>query len=168
MTVCEAYRTLSSPKRRAEYDTELMVAETYRTQYEQKFYRSSSATQSEMPFKTRHQYSPGGSHEFYRYDQSDVDWELYRASVKRPKHSRVLYMLLAITILVPALFMLRVNHTYHKYYQPAAILESQRNMEVYKAVRDRARKSSVQEQLDMLVARHAKTVDKSNGGPPNR
>jgi hypothetical protein len=64
--------------------------------------------------------------------------------------------------------MLRVNHTYHKYYQPAAILESQRNMEAYKAVRDRARKSSVQEQLDLLVARHAKTVDKADSGPPNR
>ena len=171
VAVCEAYHTLSSPKRRAQYDTELTVAETYRTQYEQRFYRGSDATQSEVPFKARDQYSSGGSytsHQYYQYDQNDVDWELYRQSVKRPKHSRILYVLLAISVLVPALFMLRVNHTYRKYYQPAAILESQRNMEAYKAVRDRARKSSVQEQLDLLVARHAKTVDKADSGPPNR
>ena len=171
VAVCEAYQTLSSPKRRARYDSELSIAEPYRTQYEQRFYRRSGASKSaQQPFTSDGYgtYSTGGghtSHQYYNYDERDVDWELYRQSIKRSNHSRVLYMLLALTFAVPTFFMFRVNSNYHKYYQPAALLESQRNTAAYMAVRDRARNTSVQEQLDLLVERHAK---KTKDCRPNR
>lgn len=161
--VSEAYHTLSNPKQRAQYDSELMVAETYRTQYEQRFYRGSNGP-FKQPFRSQGtdeytHYSTGGGHWYQYYDKE----ELYRKSANKPKHARVVYMLLALTVIVPALFMLRVNHNYHKYYKPAALQESQRNMVAYRAVRDRARSSSVQDQLDLLVRRHAQTVEKSAG-----
>ena len=175
VAVCEAYQILSNPRRRARYDSELAVVETYRTQYEQRFYGGSSATSKHRePFKRDKYsaYSPGRggatSDQFYNYDEDAVDWELYRRSIRKPNHSRVLFMLLALTFTVPVLFMLRVNHNYHKYYQPAAVLESQRNMAAYKAVRDRARNSSVQEQLDLLVERHKNREKDVNKCSPNR
>ena len=175
VAVTEAYHTLSNPKSRTEYDRELMVAETYRTQYEQRFYSTSDASQSSRPFTSsgRHDtyYSTGGghsAHHYYNYDETEVDWEMYKKSIKRPNNSRVLYMLLALTFAVPTLFMFRVNHNYHKYYQSVAILESQRNTAAYMAVRERAKKISVQEQLDLLVARHAGRVKEEKNGPPNR
>ena len=170
--VSEAYHTLSNPKRRAQYDSELLVAETYRTQYEQRFYRGSSDTPNERPFKCREgdrhsSYSTGGGHS-YQYYRSEMDWNLYD---KKHKHARLVYMLLVLTVTVPALFMLRVNHNYHKYYKPSAIIESQRNTAAYMAVRDRARNSSVQDQLDLLVRRHGRGVETArdvDSGPPNR
>lgn len=174
--IAEAYHTLSNPKRRARYDSELMVAETYRTQYEQRFYRGSTGGNAQ-PFKSQgtgeySHYSTGGGHSYQYYDQSQVDWELHEKSVKKPRHARVVYMLLALTVIVPTLFMLRVNHNYRKYYKPAAILESQRNLAAYRAVRDRARSSSVQDQLDLLVRRHSENVEMPSdiniNGPSNR
>lgn len=160
--VSEAYHTLSNTKRRAQYDSELMVAETYRTQYEQRFYRGSNGP-LKQPFRSQdtHKYSgysTGGGHSYQYYDHSE---RLDRKSVNKPKHARVVYMLLALTVIVPALFMLRVNHNYHKYYRPAALQESQRNVAAYRAVRDRARSSSVQDQLDLLVRRHSERVETS-------
>ena len=170
--VSEAYRVLSSPKRRAEYDTQLAVAETYR----QSVYGGSGVWQdTRQPFSSdRYRtYSPGRGTtdtQYYRHDESnDIDWELYRISIQKPNHSRIVFLLLTLTFTVPILFMLRVNYNYHKYYQPAAILESQRNTAAYMAVRERARSSSVQEQLDLLVARHTNRASKNNDSPsPNR
>lgn len=168
--VSEAYHTLSHPKRRAQYDSELMVAETYRTQYEQRFYRGSNGPLNQ-PFRSQDthehsRYSTGGGHSYQYYDRSEVDWGLNR---NKPKHAKVVYMLLALTVIVPALFMLRVNHNYHKYYRPAALQESQRNVAAYRAVRDKARNSSVQDQLDLLVRRHSERVKTSDvNHPPKR
>lgn len=171
VAVSEAYRILNNPSSKARYDNELTVAERYRTQYEQRFYNGSSsddASQHDKPFTTDryNTYSPGrGAME----NEREVDWELYRKSLRKPNHSRVLYMLLAVTFMVPVLFMLRINHNYHKYYQPAAILQSQRNVAAYEAVRDRARSTSVQEQLDLLVERHGnRTKDVNKCTPNNR
>ena len=171
VAVSEAYQTLRNPNRRAEYDRKLAVAEAY----QQSMYRGSGASNTHQPFSSDRYptYSPGrgaASHQYYSYDDGDVDWELYQRSIRRPNHSRVLFMLLGLTFTVPVLFMMRVNHNYHKYYQPAAILESQRNTAAYKAVRERAKKATVQEQLDLLVARHANRASKhvNNNSPTTK
>ena len=169
VAVSEAYRVLSHPKRRAEYNHELAVIEAYK----ESVYGGSRTWQTRQPFPSdRYRtYSPGRGatdYQYYRHDDNDVDWELYRKSIRRPNHSRVLFMLLTLTFTVPVIFMLRVNYNYHKYYKPAAILESQRNTAAYKAVRERARSSSVQDQLDLLVAKHANKVSKSGDDSPNR
>ena len=176
--VTEAYRTLISPKRRERYNSELRVAENYRTQYEQRFYRGSPSS-NEQPFADSQKtdnyssYSTGGGHarQFYtQYDDSEVDWEMYKAAVTRPKHARVVYMLLFLVVTVPALFILRIVYNYNKYYKRVAIEESQRNMAAYFAVREKARNSSVQDQLDLLVKRHAETMKTARDidrGPPD-
>lgn len=169
--VSEAYQTLVHPKRKEKYDSELRVAETYRTQYEQRFYR---AQPSGRPFESQNRstYSSGGGHTdfYYQYDERDVDWDKYRMAVVRPKHRRVVYLLISLVVTVPALFILRIIYNYNKYYQELAIAETERNTAVYFAVREKAKSSSVQEQLDRLVQRHAETMKSlaSHPRPPNR
>ena len=167
VAVSEAYRVLSSPKKRDEYDHQLAVAEAYK----ESVYGGSGVWQARQPFPSDsyRTYSPGRGEtdsQYYKHTDNDVDWELYRKSIRKPNHSRVLYMLLALTFTVPVIFMLRVNHNYHKYYQPAAILESQRNTAAYKAVREKAKNSSVQDQLDLLVSRRANRTSNKNDNPP--
>ena len=166
VAVSEAYRILSSPKRRAEYDHQLAVAEAYK----ESVYDGSGVWQARQPFPpdSYRTYSSGRGARDSQYTENDVNWELYRKCIRKSNHSRVLFMLLALTFTVPVIFMLRVKHNYHKYYQPVAILESQRNTAVYKAVREKARSSTVQEQLDLLVARHANRASNKNDNPPSR
>ena len=170
VAVSEAYHTLRSPKKRAQYDRELAVAEAY----QQSMYRGGRTSNTHnRPFTSDRypSYSPGGgsaSHQYYSYDENDVDWELYRKSIKKPNHSRLLFMLLGLTFAVPVVFMLKISHNYHKYYQPAAMLESQRNTAAYKAVRERAQGATVQEQLDLLVARHGNRASENDGLTSNK
>ena len=167
--VSEAYQTLIHPKRKEKYDSELRVAETYRTQYEQRFYR---APPSGRPFESQNHsaYSSGGGHRdfYHQYDDSDVDWDKYRMAVVRPQHRKVVYLLISLVVTVPAVFIFKIVYNYSKYCQELAVAETERNTATYFAVREKAKSSSVQEQLDRLVQRHAETMSSLASRPPNR
>ena len=159
MAVSEAYQTLVNSKKREIYDSELRVAETYRTQYERRFYNSQY---SSGPFESQNSaYSSGAGawdDSYYNYDERDVDWTLYRKAVIRPGHHRMVVFLIAVAVVVPTAIISQVLYSYHKHHQELAIAESERNLAAYQAVRQQARSSSVQEQLDRLVQRQADTM----------
>ena len=171
MAVSEAYQTLVNSKKREIYDSELRVAETYRTQYERRFY---DRQHSSEPFEFQNSaYSSGArawDNSYYNYDERDVDWNFYRKAVVRPGHHRTVVFIIAIAVVVPTAIISLVLYSYHKHHQELAIAESERNLAAYQAVREQARSSSVQEQLDRLVQRHADTIKtvSSHKGPPKR
>lgn len=142
----EAYSVLICPSKRYQYDIQL----------------HSNHSGPHPPFAG---YSPGSS--MYEYTRnyeyhtlSEEEWnELYRQSVARPNHSRVIKWLMVMMIIATAVHSLRISSA-HKQFQVQHERETRKNLEMYKDIRERARNSTLEEQLERLSEAHSKTLSK--------
>ena len=148
----EAYGILISPSKRYQYDMQLYTTESSSQ------YRYTDA----QPFGG---YYPGASmYEYSRnYDYhalSEEEWNrLYNQSMHRPNHSKVIKWLLAMMVIATAIHSLRIGFA-HKHYQEQNDKETRRNFEIYNSVRERAKTSTLEEQLQRLSKAHNETLGK--------
>lgn len=156
----EAYTILMDPAKRSEYD-------------QQYFYYSSNSPSPDDGKFGLYKYNPQTSaYEYARaynyYDLSEAEWQdLYRKSgvVKKKSHVRILWWLFFIMISGTALHTFRIYHT-HKNHQLQSKKESKKNQELYNAVRERGRTSTLQQQLDRLTQDHKLHLEAEETGKP--
>lgn len=154
--VNEAYAVLSSPLKRQEYDRVLHTLDSYSAQYANRNYAGSAARRSGVPFGDS---GTINTRMYYAYDMNEVDWATYRRASQRPNHARVIRFLILFMVVGSAVHTFRIRRA-HRIHQERSNAESRRNYSVYAEVRERARASSVHEQLDRLSRRHSETLQK--------
>lgn len=155
--VNQAYSVLSNPLSREQYDLELSVVQAYSAQYRNANQAyAGSGWRSTTPFGSSA--SPYRQAQ-YEYDLRDVDWAKYRRQHSRPDHGRLVVFLIGLVLVVSGVHALRIYHT-HRKLQKQSSEESRRNMITYMEVRERARTSTVEEQLQRLKQQHTETLRK--------
>ena len=159
--VNQAYSVLSNPATRQQYDLELSVLQTHFAQYANvnQAYAGSGA-RSTTPFGSN---ASTNRHTAYDHDLRDVDWEQYRRQHSRPRHGRLVAFLIGLTLVVSGVHALRIYHAHQKLWTQSSE-ESRRNMITYMEVRERARTSSLEEQLQRLEEQHTETLRKLPAG----
>lgn len=152
----EAYSILINPSKRYQYDMSLHIAEPDARHVHH--YHGTAA----RPFGGYH---PGASmYEYTRnyeyHSLSEEEWSrLYQQSMPRPNHSKVIKWLLAMMVVATAVHSFRIS-TAHRQFQEKHDKETKKNFEIYHSVRERARNSTVEEQLERLAETHNKTLSK--------
>ena len=154
--VNEAYTVLNSPLKRQEYDRILHTLDLYSAQFANRNYAGSAPRQSGGPFGDS---TAANMHMYYPYGMNEVDWDAYRRTSQRPNHARVIRFLILFMVVGSAVHTFRIRRA-HRIHQERSNAESKRNYSVYAQVRERARTSSVHEQLDRLSKRHLETLQK--------
>ena len=147
----EAYSVLISPSKRYQYDTQLYTTES----------RSQQQYTGSQPFGG---YYPGAS--MYEYSRNyeyhtltEEEWnKLYNQSMHRPNHSRVIMWLVVMMVIGTAVHSLRIGHA-HKQYQERSDRETQKNLEIYNSIRERAKTSTLEENIERL-SKHCETMGK--------
>ena len=146
----EAYSVLMDPARRSTYDQQFYGHST-------PHFSSPVMGRDEERFGF-YQYNPRANAYMYArayqyYDFNDREWqELYRSSSggwTRKSHFRVIQILVVLMVTGTLLHGTRIYFT-HKNHKRKADRDSKKNRELYEAVRERGRTSSVQEQLNRL------------------
>ena len=88
---------------------------------------------------------------------SEEEWNrLYNQSMQRPNHSRVIIWLLVMMVIATAVHTLRIGRA-HKQYQESSDRETQRNLELYNSIRERAKSHTLEEHLQRLSKSHGET-----------
>lgn len=123
-----AYSTLIEPSRRQQYDIELYTAEAYRDTF-------------------RPYYSPS-------YRESNEAYTVYSTTHDKRNHSRVIVYLILLMSFATGVHTVRI-HWAHKDYQRHSDEETKKNLEIYSKVREKARSTTVQEQLNILSEKHS-------------
>ena len=150
----EAYNVLINPSKRYQYDRSLHIADV---DAKHMYYRDPS-----QPFGGYH---PGASmYEYTRnyeyHNLTEEEWNrLYKQSMPRPNHSKVIVWLVAIMVVATTVHSLRITAA-HKQFQEKNDEETKRNTEIYHRVREKARNSTLEEQLERLTEAHNKTLNK--------
>ena len=138
----EAYSTLVDPVKRTQYELELRTMQEY--------------AHAPRYHAHRQKYSKSG----YRYSKYESDYGFaqthYQKQSKR-KNAKVVLFLLSIVFIGSVVESLRI-HSAYSHYQHKTDQETLKNSRYYAQVRERARNSSVSEQLAAL-RRHAKTME---------
>lgn len=147
----EAYLTLKDPARRSAYDLKLYgpsdpqfdTAPSGLDEERFGFYKYNPHTNA---------YAYARAYEYY--DLNDAEWkELYRrsgASRPRKDHFRVIRLLVLLMLSGTLLHGARIYFTHRNYWFKSEA-ESRKNQELYEAVRERGRRSSLRQQTDRLV-----------------
>ena len=149
----EAYSILISPSKRYQYDMQLYTTESSP--------RHTSSTGAQ-PYGA---YYPGASmydyaRDFEYHTLSEEEWnKIYHQSVRRPNHSKVIKWLVAMMVIATAVHSLRIS-TAHRQFQRQHDKETEKNFEIYNSVRERARNSTLEEQLERLSKTHRETLGK--------
>ena len=148
----EAYGVLSSPSKRYQYDMQLHTTES-RSQYQ---YTGAQPFGGYYPGASMYEYSRN-----YEYHTlTEEEWNrLYNQSMQRPNHSRVIMWLLVMMVIATAVHSLRIGHA-HKQYQESSDRETQRNLEIYNSIRERAKRHTLEEHLQRLSKSHGETMGK--------
>ena len=155
--VNQAYNVLSNPAARQQYDQELSVVQAHFAQYSNANQAyAGSGERSTTPFGSN---ASTIRHTTHHYDLRDVDWEKYRRQHSRPRHGRLVAFLIGLTLVVSGVHALRIYHT-HRKFSTQSSEESRRNVITYMEVRERARSSSLEEQLQRLKEQHTETLRK--------
>lgn len=150
----EAYSVLMDPAKRSIYDQQ------YYGHSNQHF--SSPVTGVDEDRFGFYQYDPRANAYMYArayqyYDFNNKEWqELYRSSNgrwTRQSHFRVIRMLVVLMVTGTLLHGTRIYFT-HKNHRRKAEQDSKKNQELYEAVRERGRTSTVREQLNRLSHTH--------------
>ena len=157
----EAYSVLSKPLKRHQYNSELHIVETYQAQFVNEHSAGNSPIYAGSGRRTRSSYSAANPHtsdNSFSGSFTEIDWEAHKramAAKKRPKHFRVIrYLIFLMVISTTVIF------SAHKHYQEKREGESKKNYIVYSEVREKARRMSVHEQLEVLSKRHSETVQR--------
>ena len=137
----EAYRVLINPSKRYQYDLLLHSSEG----------------------NTRGQhlgghYPGGGMYEYTRnyeyHTLSAEEWnKIYHQSMHRPDHSKVIRWLIVMMVVGTAVHTIRINSA-HRQFQEQNNRETKKNLAIYEDVRERARNSTVEQQLGRLSKIH--------------
>ena len=149
ININEAYSVLISPSKRYQYDMQL-----HTTDLSVHGHRQHAAT-TDRPFGG---YYPGAS--MYEYSRnyeyhtlSEEEWtRLYNQSVQRPSHSRIITWLLVMMVLATTVHSLRIGYA-HKKFQEMNDRETQRNFAIYNSIRERAKSSTLEEQLQRTLGK---------------
>ena len=137
----EAYNVLINPSKRYQYDMLLYNSEfTLRHTRGQSFDR----------------YYPGGS--LYEYTRnyeyhtlSAEEWNrIYNQSMRRPNHYKVIRWLIVMMVIATAVHTMRISSA-HRQFQNQNDRETKRNLAIYNEVRERARNSTLEQQLERLT-----------------
>ena len=163
----EAYSTLGNPVKRRRYDLELHTLEVYQSQYGSRHYAGSTTrSTSGDPYSNATQHD---MYSFYRgYSNVDgFDWEEYKRSNWRPSHSRVILSLVLMMLVASGVHTVRINWA-HRQLQERSDEQSRRNYRHLAAVREKADRSSVQEQLELLSKQHSETLRKIAAGDTSK
>ena len=151
----EAYSTLVDPVKRAQYERQLRTIEEYVPQYQA--YRQSYHGGSRMFYGFP--YSGYNTSEAYSFTRREYGFpEAHRRTV-RPRNTRVILSLIAMMLLASAVHTYRINSA-HENYQRKSQVETAKNYQLYDQVRERAKHSSIQEQLMALSQRHGETLER--------
>ena len=153
--VNQAYSVLSNPLARQQYDLELSLSQAHSARHSNpnRDY-AGSASRSGTPFGSHASPYQQTAHD---HDIRNVDWEQYRRQHSRPRHGRLVAFLVGLTIAVSCVHALRIHHA-HRKLQSKSNEESRRNMTTYMEVRERARTSSLEEQLQRLKIQHMESL----------
>lgn len=153
----EAYSTLVNPVTRTQYDLQLRTIAEYVPQYHA--YRQSYGRRPSTTDSTYHPYSEYDTSEAYTFTRREYGFPEPHEEQFRGGHSKVIISLITLMLLATAVHTYRI-HAAHSSYQRLSDLETMKNNLHYEQVRERARNSSVQEQLATLSKRHAETLQK--------
>ena len=144
----EAYSVLIDPAKRSIYDQQTFGSTSH---------PHFTSAPSDFNGK-RYKYHQANAYTYARtfeyYDMSESEWEeLYKKSGAGPaikNHYRVVKLLLVLMVSGTLLHSCRIYYT-HRNHQKKSYEESKRNQEIYEAVRERARKSTLKQQMDRLT-----------------
>ena len=162
--VNQAYSVLSNSAARQQYDLELSLVQAYSARHSNATQDyAGSASRSASPHYGSYASTSSYQQTVYDHDLRDVDWEKYRRQHSRPRHGRVVAFLIGLTLVVSGVHALRIHHT-HRKLQTKSAEESRRNTTTYMEVRERARTSSLEEQLQRLKNQHTETLRKLPAG----
>ena len=150
----EAYSVLSSPTKRYQYDLKLYVMKSNANKAFGHFTQSSVTS----PFGSYHSKASPFTYarDFQYYDNlSESEWtELYNKSNPKPNHYRVVKWLVALTFVGTAVHAFHINAA-HKQFKQRSDEAHRNNVAAYTFVRERAKNSTVQEQLNRLSSEYA-------------
>ena len=142
MEINEAYNTLCNSAKRYQYDMHLYTIESSAGYAGSTDHPSTPFTRT--PRKDAYQYA----HNYYNL--SEKEWtELYQKSTHQPNHARVIIGLIIMMIVGSVVHSFRIRNA-HNEFKERSDLETQRNIQVYNSVRERAANTSVSEQLERL------------------
>ena len=156
--VKEAYAVLSSPLKRQEYDTQLHTLDAYSAQFSNRTYAGSAPRSSGFPFGNPNM-TDAHTNEYSRPYDYEFDVGADRRAPHRPNHAKVIWLLILIMLVGSVVHTFRIKRA-HRIHQERSQAESRRNYHVYAQVRERARTSSIHEQLDRLSRRQSDTLQK--------
>ena len=156
--VKEAYAVLSSPLKRQEYDTQLHTLDAYSAQFSNRTYAGSAPRSSGFPFGNPNM-TDAHTNEYSRPYDYEFDVGADRRALHRPNHAKVIWLLILIMLVGSVVHTFRIKRA-HRIHQERSQAESRRNYHVYAQVRERARTSSIHEQLDRLSRRQSDTLQK--------
>lgn len=153
--VNEAYSILVDPTKRTQYDLQLKTIEEYTAQHQA--YRQSYGRQGPESMFYGYPYSGYNRTDAYTFTRRDYGFPQTHRGTVRGSHAKVILSLIVMMLLASAVHTFRINSA-HKNYQRKSQSESARNNQIYSQVRERARNTSLQEQLEALSQRHAETL----------
>ena len=150
----EAYSTLIEPSSRYEYDLKLHTIAAYQMSMINRSYAGSS-----QYTRTRHSsFHDNVNYNYYNNTSNTFTGEQY-TSRGRVSHGRIIMYLVLMMLLATGVHSFRI-HWAHKDFQRHSEEESMRNQVIYSEVRERAKNSTVQQQLAILSSRYAETTSK--------
>ncbi len=150
--ITEAYTTLIDPARRTSYDHELKIIETYMNRTGNSQYSGSHGYAGGRPFTDSTSY-----HSDYHSDYSKTDFGVIYEP--RRNHGRVVGYLIVLLVVATCLHTFRIHWT-HKEFQRISELESNKNYLIYNNVRETAKSSTLEEQLQTLSKKHLEGLNK--------
>lgn len=153
MQIKEAYSVLINPAKLRVYDQQVYTEQGKPYPH----FASSSTEEERFGF---YRYNPQTSTYSYRraynfYDVSDAEREELRTFRRRTQrnHFKVIKILVVLMVSGTLLHSARIYYT-HRNHRRKAERDTRRNMEVYQAIREQGRNSTIQEQLDRLAHHH--------------
>ena len=144
----EAYSVLIDPAKRSMYDDQLYSQ--FRGDEERFGFQRSRPRNNAYTYARNYQY----------YHWSEGEWERmyrHRTGWTHRKHTNILRWVVLLMVTGTFLHSARIYYT-HKNSQLKAQEASRKNQELYEAVRERGRNSTVRQQLDRLSAHHQGSI----------
>lgn len=151
----EAYSVLIDPAKRSVYDEQLYI----KSQHSQ--FRGSASDERfgfYRPNPRNDAYTYARNYQYY--DWSEEEWERlqrHRTGRTHKKHTNILRWVVLLMVTGTFLHSARIYYT-QKNSQLKAWEASRKNQQLYEAVREKGRNSTVREQLDRLSAQHQDSI----------
>lgn len=160
LTINEAYSTLADPVQREQYDLKLRTIEAYHYSVRNGGYAGSTGYTGSQPwYRQGIKYSQYNTREAYMFTNRQYGFEERFGMHRKPNHGRVIKYLVLMMFLATCIHSFRIHWT-HKEFLKHSEEENERNYLVYNEVRERAKTTTLQEQLATLTKRHSETLKK--------